>query len=69
VSGAVTGEKLAWSIDLAEISKSQDFGYSRGSYAAVATPKTPLGYFMRVWHVEDGRWRIVLDVTNPVAKP
>jgi ketosteroid isomerase-like protein len=68
-SGAVASQELAWSIDQVEISQSQDFGYSRGSYAAVATPKTPLGYFMRVWHVEDGRWRIALDVANPVAKP
>lgn len=68
-SPAMTGEKLAWSIDQIEMSQSRDFGYSRGSYAAVATPKTPLGYFMRVWHVEDGQWRIAVDVANPVAKP
>ncbi|HEX7605525.1 MAG TPA: nuclear transport factor 2 family protein [Usitatibacter sp.] len=68
-SPAMTGEKLAWSIDQIEMSQSREFGYSRGSYAAVATPKTPLGYFMRVWHVEDGQWRIALDVANPVAKP
>ncbi|HEX7465963.1 MAG TPA: nuclear transport factor 2 family protein, partial [Usitatibacter sp.] len=42
-SPAMTGEKLAWSIDQIEMSRARDFGYSRGSYAAVATPKTPLG--------------------------
>jgi ketosteroid isomerase-like protein len=68
-SPAMSSEKLAWSIDQIELSKSRDFGYSRGSYAAVATPKIPLGYFMRVWHVEDGQWRIALDVANPVRKP
>jgi ketosteroid isomerase-like protein len=68
-SPAMTREKLAWSIDQIEMSQSRDFGYSRGTYAAVATPKTPLGYFMRVWHVENGQWRIALDVANPVRKP
>jgi ketosteroid isomerase-like protein len=68
-SPAMTREELAWSIDQIEMSQSRDFGYSRGSYAAVASPKTPLGYFMRVWHVEDGQWRIALDVANPVRKP
>jgi ketosteroid isomerase-like protein len=68
-SPAMTDVKLAWSIDQVEMSQSRDFGYSRGSYAALGSPKTPLGYFMRVWHVEDGQWRIALDVTNPVSKP
>ncbi len=68
-SPAMINEKLAWSIDQVEMSRSRDFGYSRGSYAALATPKTPLGYFMRVWHVEDGQWRIALDVANPASKP
>jgi ketosteroid isomerase-like protein len=67
-SPAMSDAKLAWSIDQVEMSQSRDFGYSRGSYATVGSPKTPLGYFMRVWHVEDGQWRIAIDVANPVAK-
>jgi ketosteroid isomerase-like protein len=67
-SGAMTEAKLAWSIDRTEASLSNDFGYSRGSYAAASSPNTPLGYFMRVWHVEDGKWRIALDVANPVKR-
>jgi len=67
-SPAMSAEKLAWTIDQVEMSQSRDFGFSRGSYAAVGSPTTPLGYFMRVWHVEDGQWRIAIDVANPVAK-
>jgi hypothetical protein len=67
-SPAMNSEKLAWSIDQVEMSQSRDFGYSRGSYAAVGSPTTPLGYFMRVWHVENGQWRIAIDVANPVPK-
>ena len=68
-SPAMSARKLAWTIDRTEMARSRDFGYSRGSYADVATPKVPLGYFMRVWHVEGGQWRIALDVAQPVAKP
>jgi hypothetical protein len=68
-SSAMANRKLAWTIDRTEMARSRDFGYSRGSYADVATPKVALGYFMRVWHVEDGQWRIALDVANPVPKP
>jgi hypothetical protein len=67
-SPAMSDTKLAWIIDRVEMSRSRDFGYSRGSYAAVDAPKIPLGYFMRVWHVENGQWRIALDVANPAAK-
>ena len=34
-SPAMSGTKLAWIIDRTEMSRSRDFGYARGSYAAV----------------------------------
>ena len=68
-SPGMTDEKLAWVIERTEIARSRDFGYARGSYAAVSAPATPLGYFLRVWRMEAGEWRIVMDVTNPAAKP
>jgi ketosteroid isomerase-like protein len=58
---------VTWTIERSETAKSADFGYARGSYAADGAAK-PLGYFLRVWRVERGAWRIVLDVTNP-ARP
>jgi ketosteroid isomerase-like protein len=64
-SPALTDVRHAWVIEHTEISRSRDFGYARGSYASVAEPGKPLGYFLRVWRVQDGRWRIVMDVGNP----
>ena len=68
-SPAMSDEKLAWVIERTETARSRDFGYARGSYAAVSAPAKPIGYFLRVWRVERGEWRIVMDVTNPAAKP
>ena len=55
---------FAWTIERSETAKSGDFGYARGHYANPANPAKTLGYFLRVWRVEQGEWRIVLDVTN-----
>lgn len=63
-SPAMTNEKFSWVIDRVEIARSRDFGYARGSYASLAAPAKPLGYFLRVWRIEGGQWRIVMDVTN-----
>jgi hypothetical protein len=68
-SGAMTDEALAWRIDRIETSHAADFGYARGSYAAAAAPGVTLGYFLRVWRVEAGEWRIALDVVNPAPRP
>jgi ketosteroid isomerase-like protein len=67
-SPAMTDEKFSWVIDRTEIARSRDFGYARGSYASLATPTKPLGYFLRVWRMERGQWRIVMDVTNAAPK-
>ena len=68
-SPGMSDQKLAWAIDRIEIARSRDFGYARGSYAALATPARPLGYFLRVWRMERGHWHIVMDVTNPAPTP
>jgi hypothetical protein len=61
-------DKLAWKIERSETARSDDFGYARGSYAAQSAAGVPLGYFLRVWRVEAGEWRIALDVTNAAAR-
>ena len=66
-SAAMTDQKLAWVVDRTEIALSRDFGYARGSYAAVDAPSKPLGYFLRVWRMERGQWRIVMDGNNPAS--
>jgi ketosteroid isomerase-like protein len=65
-SPAMIDDKLIFNIERTETARSGDFGYARGSYAAASAPATPLGYFMRVWRLESGEWKVALDVTNPV---
>lgn len=68
-SSGMTEERLVWTIEASETSRSNDFGYARGRYALASAPSTPLGYYLRVWRLERGEWRIALDVTNPAPKP
>ena len=64
-SGALADPPTIWLTDALAASRSDDFGYVRGTYASAAEPQKVLGYFMRVWRREGGTWRVVLDVTNP----
>jgi ketosteroid isomerase-like protein len=60
-----TDDKLAWTVERSEVARSGDFGYARGRYASAAEPGKVLGYYLRVWRNEDGRWRVALDIMNP----
>ena len=53
---------IEWQVERSETSRSNDFAYARGRYARAAEADKPLGCFLRVWRIEDGAWRIVLDV-------
>lgn len=64
-SPAMNDDKLVYAIERSETACSGDLGYARGSYAAASEPAKPLGYFMRVWRLGGGEWKIALDVTNP----
>lgn len=65
-SPAMNDDKLVYTLERTETARSGDLGYARGSYAAAAAPGTTQGYFMRVWRLEGGEWKVALDVTNPV---
>jgi ketosteroid isomerase-like protein len=67
-SPGMKDEKLIWTIDHLETARSNDFGYSRGSYAAASDPGKPLGWYLRVWRSERGEWRILMDVTNAAPR-
>jgi ketosteroid isomerase-like protein len=64
-SPALVEEQPVYAIERMETARSGDFGYARGSYAAASAPTVPRGYFLRVWRLEAGEWKIALDVTNP----
>lgn len=64
-SGALTDDKVLWFADGLDMSRSGDFGYVRGSYAAAADPARVAGHFLRVWRREGDGWGIALDVATP----
>jgi ketosteroid isomerase-like protein len=67
-SGAMTDEKLAWTVERAVTSASGDLGYVRGRYTRLDAPGEPVGYYLRVWRREAGRWRVALEVVNPAPR-
>ena len=58
-------ERMQWTVDRGETSRAGDFGYARGRYAKAGASAQAIGEYLRVWRVERGEWRILLDVTNP----
>jgi len=64
-SPGMTDARLAWTVERSAVAKSGDLGYAIGSYAAVSDPAKVLGYYLRVWRNEDGRWRVAMDVATP----
>lgn len=52
----------------AEVAQSGDLGYTLGSYSQPAGADKPAagGYYLRIWTRDaEGRWKVVLDVTQP----
>lgn len=64
-SPVVQGGHAAWVMETHEVSRSGDFGYATGRYAAA--DGATAGYFVRVWRREPEGWRIALDVTSAAA--
>lgn len=64
MSGSLREGPTLWLTDAMATSRSNDFGFVRGTYADAADPQKARGYFMRVWRREAVGWRVVLDVTN-----
>jgi hypothetical protein len=63
-SGRMDDSPTLWLADARSVSRSDEFGYVRGTFADAADPASVRGYFLRVWRREGAAWRIVLDVTN-----
>jgi ketosteroid isomerase-like protein len=58
----------AWETLHAEAAKSGDLGYTYGKYEVYPGGSPPeKGFYMRVWKRDHaGKWKLVLDVTNPL---
>jgi ketosteroid isomerase-like protein len=63
--------RLAWEPIKADVSQSNDLGYTYGSYELKdengAANSIEKGYYVRVWkRNREGKWKVVLDTTNPL---
>ncbi len=60
---------LTWQPTKAEVSRSGDLGYSYGSYELKASDgkQAESGNYLRIWKRQpDGKWKVVLDLLNPM---
>jgi ketosteroid isomerase-like protein len=58
-------DQMAWTVERLEVARSGDLGYAIGHYGKSGASAVA-GHYLRVWHRENGAWRIVMDVTNDV---
>lgn len=61
---------LTWQPAMADISRSGDLGYTYGTYdlkASAGDQKPEHGNYVRVWKRQtSGRWKVVIDILNPM---
>ena len=69
---ALTNRKgpLAWQATGEDVSRSGDLGYTCGTYSANSDDATKKlierGNYLRIWKKQNGVWKVVLDVANPL---
>jgi len=57
--------KLSWTVESADVSKSGDLGYTRGSFAGSGGSDTFSGSYTTVWRKDkDGKWRVAVDIAS-----
>jgi ketosteroid isomerase-like protein len=63
-------EKLTWQTTGEDVSLSGDLGYTRGLYEARSDDSEKKlierGNYLRIWKKQNGVWRVVLAVANPL---
>lgn len=59
-----------WKPEFADISSSGDLGYTYGLYELrnndIARKLTEQGNYLRIWKRQDGKWKVVMDVADPL---
>lgn len=63
--------KMSWKAEGSDVSSSLDVGYTYGSYdfKSADGKGDEQGYYVHVWkRYEDGKWRMVIEVLNPLPK-
>jgi uncharacterized protein (TIGR02246 family) len=72
VKSAITDPSITW--NTVKISDDGNMAYDHGTYAMTVTPpggkptRTP-GAFLNVWRKEDGQWKLVAEMSTPLAAP
>ena len=70
VKKAFGKEKESWTSqpDFADVAGSGDLGYTYGTYEIkrVGVAKGEKGNYLRIWKQRDNKWKIELEVTNPL---
>jgi ketosteroid isomerase-like protein len=62
---------VTWEPAAGQVSRSGDLGYTYGTYQATDPATSQVrekGNYLRIWKRQNGRWRVVIDVANPVAE-
>lgn len=63
--------RMSWQPDKGDVSRSLDLGYSYGSYELKSAEGKleESGYYVHVWkRLADGKWKLVMEVLNPIPK-
>ena len=66
---------LTWEPAFADVSQSDDLGYSYGTYqltkndATLKIAKVENGNYYRIWKRQRGTWKVVADLLDPLPEP
>jgi ketosteroid isomerase-like protein len=69
---ALVGDKKVWTWQpqFADVARSGDLGYSYGVYELrsndAARALAEKGNYLRIWKRQDGGWKVLIDVANPL---
>jgi ketosteroid isomerase-like protein len=65
----LTDEKWSWHPAATNISSSKDLGYTYGTYElSQGKSATERGNYLRIWKRKNGKWKVVVDVANPLPE-
>ncbi|WP_443936562.1 nuclear transport factor 2 family protein [Pedobacter sp. MW01-1-1] len=65
---ASSEKDISWEANFAKVSRSGDFGFSTGPYEYGSTDKK-YGQYLSIWKVENGKWKLVIDLGTNSNKP
>lgn len=60
---------LSWQNTSGGVSSTGDLGYTYGTYELKSGAEAESGNYLRIWRKQaNGKWRVVLDLLNPIPK-